>query len=180
MWQIDTYLITYLRIILSTLIDKQTQREERRASKHKDKKGERASIKRRKESEQELSLNKLFYYLRFWRLSKQRENHSQALTKRKSPLTWKSTNASSLTSRTLIFNCGKSLYKVFLLFNPRISSDHETINSIISSIFTQCISGHSNIKGNESTNRAAKEAALSTLKQPLAPTQSSLYHFSGD
>ena len=44
MWQTDTYLITYLRIILSTLIDKQAQRQERRASKHKDKKGERAGV----------------------------------------------------------------------------------------------------------------------------------------
>ena len=104
-----------------------------------------------------------FFYLRFWRLSKQRENHSQALTKSKSALTWKSTNANYLTSIILIFNCGKSLSEAFLLSIPRISSNHETINSIISSIFTQCISDHSNISGNEPTNRVAKEAALSTL-----------------
>ena len=110
-----------------------------------------------------MSLNELLYYLRFWRLSKQRENHSQALRKSKSALIWKSTNANYLTSIILIFKCGKSLCKAFLLSIPRISSNHETINSIISSIFTQCISGHSDIPGNESTNRAAKEAALSTL-----------------
>ena len=104
-----------------------------------------------------------FFYLRFWRLSKQRENHSQAFTKSKSALTWKSTNANYLTSIILIFNCGKSLSEAFLLSIPRISSNHETINSIISSIFTQCISDHSNISGNEPTNRVAKEAALSTL-----------------
>ena len=135
MWQADTYLITYLMIILSTLMD----------------------------HEQELSINELFYYLRFWRLSKQSENHSQALTKSKSALTWKSTNANYPTSIILIFNCDKSPCEAFLLSIPRISSSHETINFIISSIFTQCISGHSNIPSNESTNRAAKEAPLSTL-----------------
>ena len=110
-----------------------------------------------------MSLNELFYYLRFGRLSKQREDHLQALTKSKSALTWKSANANYLTFIILIFFCGKSLCEAFLLSIPRISSNHETINSIISSIFTQCISGHSDIPGNESTNRAAKEAALSTL-----------------
>ena len=110
-----------------------------------------------------MSLNELFYYLRFGRLSKQREDHLQALTKSKSALTWKSANASYLTFIMLIFICGKSLSEAFLLSIPRISSNHETNNSIISSIFTQCISGHSDIPGNESTNRAAKEAALSTL-----------------
>ena len=74
-----------------------------------------------------------------------------------------SINGNYRTSIILIFNCGKSLCEALLLSNPRISSNHETINSIISSIFTQCISSHSDISGNEWTDRAAKEATLSPL-----------------
>ena len=118
-------------------------------SKHKHKKVQRAGVV----TKQTFLLPEVLAFVKT-------KDHSPALTKRKSPLTLKSTNASYLFSIILIFNCGKSLRKPLLFSNSRISSNRETINSIISSIFIQCISGHSHIPRNESTNRAAKEATL--------------------
>ena len=134
----NRYLITYALTILSTLMHKQAQTQESTAS---------------RSCYQTFLLPEVSAFVKT-------KDHSPALTKRKSPLTLKSTNASYLFSIILIFNCGKSLRKPLLFSNSRISSNRETINSIISSIFIQCISGHSHIPRNESTNRAAKEATL--------------------
>ena len=71
-------------------------------------------------------------------------------------LTWTSTTAKHPSFT--IFNCRDSTFICKTLFssNSRMTSIHESINSIFSSIYIQRIPGHSDIPRHSLDNKAAK------------------------
>ena len=75
-----------------------------------------------------------------------------------SALSWTSTNANHPSNSILFCTDSKSLSEALISSNPRISSIHDCINSILSSIFIQWIPDHSAIPGNDLADKAAKEA----------------------
>ena len=75
-----------------------------------------------------------------------------------SALAWTSTNANHPSNSILFCTDSKSLCEALISSNPRISSIHDCIKSILSSIFIQWITGHSAIPGNDLADKAAKEA----------------------
>ena len=69
-----------------------------------------------------------------------------------------STNANHPSNSILFCTDSKSLCEAIISSNPRISSIHDSIKSISSSISIQCIPGQSAIPGNELADEATKEA----------------------
>ena len=90
-----------------------------------------------------------------------------------SALSWTSTNANHPSNSILFCTDSKSLCEALISSNPRISSIHNCINSISSSIFIQWIPGHSAIPGNDLADKAAKEAITITTNTILPVSFSS-------
>ena len=75
-----------------------------------------------------------------------------------SALAWTSTNANHPSNSILFCTDSKSLCEAIISSNPRISSIHDSIKSISSSISIQWIPGHSANPGNDLADGAAKQA----------------------
>ena len=97
----------------------------------------------------------------------------------KSSLVWTSSISQLYANHPTItiFICtdGKSLCKAFSSSNPRLSSFHDNINSITTSIFFRWISGCSSIQGNKLGESVAKETttiAANTILHVSLPSSS--------
>ena len=75
-----------------------------------------------------------------------------------SALSWTSTNANHPSISLLFCTDSKSFCEALISSNPQTFSIHNSMNSILSSIFIQWIPGHSAIPRNDLANKAAKEA----------------------
>ena len=75
-----------------------------------------------------------------------------------SALSWTLTNANHHSITRLFCTYSKSLCEALISSHPRTFSIHNSINFISTSVFIQCIPGHSAIPGNDLPVQAAKEA----------------------
>ena len=89
-----------------------------------------------------------------------------------SDLTRPSTNANHPSVTILFCTDSKSLCEALVSSNPCTSSIHNSIGFISSSIFIQCIPGHSTIPSNKLADTAAKEAT-SIATNTILPVSSS-------
>ena len=90
-----------------------------------------------------------------------------------SSLSWASSTANHPSITILICTDCKSLCEALLSSNPYMSSIHEYINSISSSIYIQWVPGHFDIPGNELAKRIAKEATTIAVNTILPVSLSS-------
>ena len=90
-----------------------------------------------------------------------------------SDLTRASTNANHPSVTILFCTDSKSLCEALVSSNPCTSSIHNSIDSISSSIFIQCIPGHSAIPSNKLADMAAKEATSIAINTILPVSSSS-------
>ena len=86
-----------------------------------------------------------------------------------SELSWTSTNINHPSISILFCTDSKSLCEALISSNPRTSSIHTSINSILYLNFIQWIPGHSAIPENELANKAAREMATTIATDTTLP-----------
>ena len=88
-------------------------------------------------------------------------------------LTWTSGNVNHPLIAILFYTDSKSLCEALMSSNPHTSSIHNSIDSILSSIFIQWIPGPSEIAGNKLADKVAKEATTIATNNILSVSLSS-------
>ena len=94
-----------------------------------------------------------------------------------SALSWTSTNANHPSISLPFCRHSKSLCEALISSNPRTLSIHNSIYSILSSIFIQWTPGRSAIPGNDLANKGAKDATTFATDTILPISFSSFIHF---